>query len=188
MRERNPADLYDEHYFANCCGPPYRRDDHWMTFFGLIAERIVIDLKPRIVMDAGCAMGFLVEILRDRDVEAYGVDISNYAIGNVHEDVRPYCWVGSITEEFPKKYDLIVAIEVFEHLSEDDARKAAENFYQHGGDVLFSSTPFDFEEKTHVNVQEPEYWVSLFSEYGYYHDPEYAASYITDWAMLFRKM
>ncbi len=188
MRKINPADLYGEQYFANYCGPPYRRDEHWMTFFGLIAERIVSDLNPRTVVDAGCAMGFLVETLRDRGVEAYGVDISKYAISKVYEDVRPYCWVGSITEEFPRAYDLIVVIEVFEHLPEDDARKAAGNFYQHGGDVLFSSTPYDSEEKTHVNVQEPEYWVNLFSEYGYSHDPQYDASYITDWAMLFRKI
>lgn len=188
MKEPNSDDLYGEYYFANYCGPPYRRDDHWMTFFGLIAERIVSDLKPRTVLDAGCAMGFLVETLRERGVEAYGVDISNYAIGNVHESVGPYCWVGSITEEFPQKYDLIVVIEVLEHLLEDDAKKVADNFSQHGGDVLFSSTPFDIEEKTHVNVQEPDYWISLFSEYGYYRDTEYDASYITDWAMLFRKI
>ena len=86
------------------------------AFFGGVADRIVQDLAPRSVLDAGCALGLLVESLRDRNVEAYGVDISEYAISQVRSDIAAFTWQGSITDPLPRRYDLIVSIEVLEHL------------------------------------------------------------------------
>ena len=105
------SNLYDENYFAHNCGREYIRDDHWLNFFGAIAGKIVAGVQPKTVLDAGCAMGFLVEQLRARGVEAWGVDISEYAIGKAHESIRDYVWVGSVTEPFPRKYDLIVTVD-----------------------------------------------------------------------------
>ena len=97
---------FDATYFATGCGLPYERNAHWLGFFGGIADRIVREINPRTALDAGCAMGFLVEALRERGVEAYGVDISEYAISQVHPSVKPYCRLGSITEPFERRYDL----------------------------------------------------------------------------------
>ena len=43
-------------------------------------------------------MGFLVEALRKRGVDASGIDISDYAISQVDESVAAYCSVASLTE------------------------------------------------------------------------------------------
>ena len=59
-----------------------------MEFFGTIADQVVAEIKPRRVLDVGCAKGFLVEALRDRGVEAFGIDVSEYAIGEVRPDIR----------------------------------------------------------------------------------------------------
>src|SRR5438105_293935 len=129
VKAAKPADetaIYDKNYFAHYLNSTkkgtlaYERNEHWQRFFGTIADHIVNDIGPRTVLDAGCAMGFLVEALRDRGVEAYGVDISDYAISQVRSDVKPYCKVGSITEPLDSKYDLIVSIEVLEHLNPED--------------------------------------------------------------------
>ena len=84
--------VYDEQYYLkNGCGPiPYARDEpHWLRFFDMIADQIILSLSPKRVFDAGCAMGFLVESLWDRGVEAWGVDISEYAISRVRKDMAP---------------------------------------------------------------------------------------------------
>ncbi len=83
-------EVYDAYYYAHGCGRPYQRDAEWMAFFGTIADRIVEETAPRSALDAGCAMGFLVEQLRARDVEAFGIDISEYAISQAHPDVQPF--------------------------------------------------------------------------------------------------
>jgi hypothetical protein len=94
--------------------------------------------------------------------------------------------VGSIAEAFPRTYDLIVSIEVLEHLYPNEAEPAVANLCRHTDDILFSSTPFDREETTHFNVQPVEYWVELFARCGFFHDVDFDASFITPWAMRFR--
>lgn len=184
----NQQAKYNAMYYAQSCGEPYERNETWMGVFNLIADHIVADLQPHSVLDAGCAMGFLVEALRQRGVEAWGIDISEYAIQNVLPDYQPYCQVGLITEPFPHpRYDLIVCIEVIEHLTAEEAVLAVENLCKHSDDILLSSTPLDFHEPTHVNVQPPEYWAALFNRFGFIHDIDFDASFIAPWAMRFIK-
>jgi hypothetical protein len=187
MESSRDSAMFDAYYFATGCGRPYQRDAEWLRFFGEIAGRIASDIQPETVLDAGCAWGFLVEALRQREVEAYGIDISDYAIQNVHPEIQPYCWVGSVAEPFPQKYDLIVCIEVLEHLSQAQAEGAVINFCRHSEDILFSSTPFDYKEATHFNVQPPEYWAELFARQGFFRDVDFDASFITPWAVRFRR-
>ena len=93
-----PSHIFDGCYYAHSCGRPYKRDAEWLAFFGGIAERIATEIKPQRVLDAGCALGLLVETLRDRGIDAYGIDISAFAIEQVHQPIRPFCRQGSVTE------------------------------------------------------------------------------------------
>ncbi len=178
---------FDSYYFAHSCGVPYRRDEHWTRFFGEIADHIVNRIQPRRVLDAGCALGLLVEALRDRGVDADGIDLSSYAIANVSESTKPFCRRGSIADEFAERYDLIVSIEVVEHMPVREGEKAIANMCRHADDVLLSSSPLDHREPSHVNVQPPEYWAELFAREGFYRDVDFDASFITPWAVRFRR-
>ena len=74
---------FDEYYYAHCCGDPYERTEALLTFFGGIADRLVADVAPKTVLDAGCAIGLLVEALRQRGVDATGIDMLHvYAYPN----------------------------------------------------------------------------------------------------------
>jgi SAM-dependent methyltransferase len=181
------ARLFDAYYFQHGCGQPYHRTPAWLSAFAGLADRIVRDLQPRTALDAGCAMGFLVEALRDRGVQAYGVDVSKYALQQVRDDIRPYCWSGSIAEPLPQRYDLITCIEVLEHMSQAESERAIANLCQATDDILFSSTPFDYQEATHFNVQPPEYWAYHFALQGFVRDVDFDASFITQWAVRFRR-
>jgi hypothetical protein len=178
---------FNEYYYRHCCGQPYERNETWLRFFGLVADRIVADITPRQVLDAGCAMGLLVETLRDRGVDARGVDLSSFAIASVSEALRPFCAQGSIAEPFGRRFDLIVCIEVLEHMPADEADRAIANFAAHTDDVLFSSTPFDYREPTHINVRMPEDWAEAFARHGFYRDVDFDASFITKWAVRFTR-
>ncbi len=187
MSEDLLSTIYDSHYYKNYSPSTYARNKEWLEFFDTIAENIIATIHPETVLDAGCAWGFLVEALRKRGVAAWGVDISEYAINQVHESVKPYCRVGSLTEPLERHYDLIVSIEVLEHMPQKAARQAIANMCQYSDDFLISSTPFDYKEATHINVQPPAYWARLFALEGFFRDVDYDASYITVWATRFRK-
>jgi SAM-dependent methyltransferase/uncharacterized protein YbaR (Trm112 family) len=178
---------FDAHYFANCCGRPYARDEQWLRFFGTIAHRIAGDIAPARVLDAGCAFGLLVETLRARGIDAEGIDLSDYAVAQASAAVRPHLRIGSIVAELDGRYDLIVSIEVLEHMPPADADAAVANLCRHTDDVLFSSSPTDFGEATHVNVRAPESWAELFARQGFIRDVDYDASYITPWAARYRR-
>jgi GT2 family glycosyltransferase/glycosyltransferase involved in cell wall biosynthesis/SAM-dependent methyltransferase len=187
MDSRSAAPAYDAYYYAHGCGTPYQRDDAWLAFFASVADRIVADIGPRSVLDVGCAFGFLVEALRARGVEAYGIDISPYAIGCVHPDVAPFCRVARATDSLDRDYDLVVSIEVLEHMPPREAAETVANICARTADVLFSSTPFDFAELTHVNVQPPPYWAALFARAGFVHDLDFDATFIAPWTMRLRR-
>lgn len=186
-------EIYNEAYYHSGCGPiPYEASEEWMKFFGGIADHIVEDLHPRTVLDAGCAMGYLVAALRDRGVEAYGIDISDYAISKVREDIKPYCIVGSLCEPIrddilPKKFDLVTTVEVLEHLTEEDGKKAIAALCSMTNRVIFTSSPDDFTEPTHINVQQREYWASIFAKNGFADDLSYRPTYLTSHAIFFRR-
>jgi GT2 family glycosyltransferase/glycosyltransferase involved in cell wall biosynthesis/SAM-dependent methyltransferase len=178
---------YDEYYFRHYAGRPYARDPHWLDFFANVAERIVREVAPSSVLDAGCAMGFLVEALRARGVDAVGVDVSPFALSHVADDVRPHCRQGSIVEPLSRRFDLVVCIEVLEHLGAEEADEAVAALCAASDDVLMSSTPYDYKDATHENVRPPDYWATLFARHGFFHDVEYDASYVAPWAMRFRR-
>lgn len=180
--------MFDADYYATGCGRPYVRDDVWLAFFGRIADRIVADIAPRRTMDVGCAMGFLVEALRARGVDARGIDVSDYAIGQAHPDVAPYLAVASAAEPLPERYDLVTCIEVLEHMPSDLADRAIDVLAAAADDILFSSSPTDHAEPTHVNVRPPDAWAAAFARRGFYRDADFDATFLTPWAARFRKV
>jgi 2-polyprenyl-3-methyl-5-hydroxy-6-metoxy-1,4-benzoquinol methylase len=183
------AQQYDQAYFAQRCGPvPYDREhSSWLEFFGNIADELIRRLGPQNALDVGCAKGFLVEAFRDRGVNCEGFDISDYAISQVRADIAEYCRIGSVTDPIEGHYDLISCIEVLEHVPEADAISAVRSMTSHTETILFSSTPSDFTEPTHVNVQPIIYWLKLFREFEFGPDLVFDAAFVCPQAMLFRK-
>lgn len=179
---------YGEAYYATGLGPlPYRRDDRWLAFFRGVAREIVLGLAPRRVFDAGCAMGMLVESLWDLGVEAHGVDLSRYAIAHVRPDMQPYCRVGSVGEPPEGRYDLVTCIEVLEHVDRDESERAIAALTTVTDTILFSSTPSDFDEPTHVNVRPPIAWIRAFARHGFRVDLRFDATFLSPQAMLLRR-
>ena len=182
------AAAYDAEYYRTGCGlVPYEHNEYWLKFFGSVADEIIRYLKPQTVFDAGCALGLLVEALRDRGVEAWGVDISEFAIQNVQEDIRPYCRVASIANAIEGRYDLVTCIEVLEHMAPEEASRAIANMAAASDVILFSSTPSDLSEPTHINVHPPIDWLKQFAAVGFSPDLVFDTSVITPHALLLRK-
>lgn len=190
LRSANGGSEYGASYYLNYWGggAPYERNERWLKFFGEVAEGIVRDLHPSSMLDAGCAMGFLVEELSRRGVDAWGVDVSEYAIGQVHESVRERCSVASLTEPLPRRYDLIACIEVLEHVPAAETDKAIANLCKATDRLLISTTPQDYGEPTHLNVQPPEAWSAALAREGFLRDLERDFSYISPWAALYTRV
>jgi SAM-dependent methyltransferase len=181
-----PADYgpsYYEHYWGS--GGAYERNAQWLGFFEAVAAGIVREIHPLSVLDAGCAMGFLVEALVKQGVDAQGIDISNYAISRVDESIRDRCRVASLTEPLGRRYDLITCIEVIEHVPPEDTETVLANLSQATDMLLLSTTPQDYGEPTHLNVQPPEFWSAALAHHGFYRDLDRDMSFLSPWAALY---
>jgi 2-polyprenyl-3-methyl-5-hydroxy-6-metoxy-1,4-benzoquinol methylase len=176
---------YGSFYYRHDCGIPYERNEHWLDFFDRIAESIVREFHPTSVLDSGCAMGFLVEALRKRGVDASGIDISEYAISQVHHSVAEHCRVASLTEPLPGRYDLITCIEVVEHIPPAQTDMAIANLCAATDRLVLSTSPKDYGEATHLNVRQPEEWSALLAQEGFLRDLDRDLSYLTPWAALY---
>lgn len=177
-------DYYDNYAIEGRVG--YSREN-WLADFRNIADAIIRQLNPRTVLDLGCAKGFLVECLRDRGVEAFGLDVSAYAISQVRTDIRRHCWVGSASDPLTQSYDLIFCNEVCEHLSESEANEAIRQMASHTGLVLFSSTPGHFDDPTHINVRPVIDWLRTFAQLSFAPDETFDVGFLAPWAMLMRR-
>ena len=180
LEESGSEEVFGSRYYATSCGSqPYDHSSpYWGEFFGRIADELIRSFRPKRVFDAGCAHGFLVEAFWDRGIEAWGRDISSYANSDVRPDMRAYCAVGSIAEPIEGRYDLVTCIEVLEHMPEADAIRAIGAMTKVTDRVLFSSSPTDFEEETHINVRPPIYWLRHFAAHGFAPDLGYDATFI----------
>ena len=186
-----PGSQYDRDYYETSgrVGPiAYCRENpQWLRLSGVVADKLVRLLRPERVLDVGCGKGFLVECLRDRGIAAFGFDISEYAISEVRADLKAYCWVGSAVDSIKEDYDLITCVEVCEHLPEAEANEAVRQMTIHSNAVLFSSTPSDFTEPTHINVRPVIDWLRVFARFSFAPDERVDASFLAPQAVLFRR-
>lgn len=185
---RSPL-LYDEGYYRNYEGGSYERGGHWTRFFGAISDEVVARWNPRATLDAGCALGIFVGELRARGVDAWGVDVSEFAVTSADQDTRPYLRQGSLAADLPgdmpARYDLVSCIEVLEHMERADADRAIGTLCSVTDRILFSSTPDGYAEPTHFACRPPEEWSAVFARHGFFRDLDADASFVAPWAVVY---
>ena len=85
------------------------------------AEALVERFDPKSVLDIGCAKGYLVYAFRELGIEAYGVDMSEYATSQSPPEIRDYLLNADVDQErlpfSDEMFDLVSATEILEHLT-----------------------------------------------------------------------
>lgn len=182
------ADYYESHLGVN----DYIHNDKFINANRDLADNLIKCLHPSTVLDVGCACGHLVSAFRDIGIKAYGTDSSSYALDNVRKEHQEFFFRSAlpnlvIPDPFPKKYDLVTCIEVIEHIKESDSGKSILALTRLSDTILFSSTPDDFDEPTHINVHPISFWASEFAKVGFYPDMTIDLSFGPPQFVLFRK-
>ncbi len=119
--------MYDEDYFERGeeLGISLYTDYHWMPeltipFCAELIAQLGISCSDTI-LDFGCAKGYMVKGFRLLGREAFGVDISKYAVSCAPEDVKSYIALlhslDALSTPFNFiRYNWIIAKDVFEHI------------------------------------------------------------------------
>lgn len=177
--------LYDEEYFENgiVAGKSCYANYRWLPELTIrMAHKIIkhLELKEgNRVLDYGCAKGFLVKALRILDIDAFGCDISNYAIEKVDPEVRHVCKLmeDGTTIPFDHRFDWIITKDVLEHIEERDigiflekARGVADRMFHiipladKQGNLIVPEYELD---RTHVLKKDNDWWKRKFESTGW---------------------
>ena len=134
------------------------------------------------LLDYGCAHGFTVKALRDFGIEAYGCDISSFAISSSPKEIDDFIQV--LESDLPSliqkrnwgTFDWVMAKDVFEHISITDLEKII-------GDCsvlsqnIFVIVPLGENEKYRIKAYEDDpshaireneaWWTELLEDNGF---------------------
>ncbi len=173
---------YDEDYFERglSSGKSGYDNYRWLPELTIkFAYKIIKKLNLREgdkVLDYGCAKGFLVKALRILDIDAYGCDISNYAIRNSDMEVREYCKLIRNKIPFADEFKWVIAKDVFEHLHEKELETILKNILKTNKN-LFVIVPFGKNNKfivpaydldiTHKLAKPLDWWEKKFESCGW---------------------
>lgn len=133
------------------------------------------------VLDVGCAKGFMLHDFAELipGIAVKGVDISDYAIANAIEDMRPHVSVANATKlPFPdKSFDVVISVTTVHNLERPEliqALREIERVARRGSFITVDAYHDDAERdrmlawnltaKTILHVDE---WRTLFHEAGY---------------------
>ena len=135
----------------------------------VIAPLIIDLINPKSVIDIGCGNGEFLSVFKKNDIEdIFGVEGEWANKKNLR--IPQECFMQTNLEKplkLDKKFDLVVSLEVAEHLPESAARTFVETLTNLGPVVVFSAAiPFQ-NGVHHINKQWPSYWAKLFRERDY---------------------
>ncbi len=102
------------------------------------------NFRVRTVLDVGCATGYLVEVLRERGIEAEGCDLSQFAVDHATPGAAGHVRVASLSDRLPwddGAFELVTTLEILEHLPPDRVRRALAELSRVCGGHLYATIP-----------------------------------------------
>lgn len=176
--------FYDANYFEDgiCSGKSCYINYRWMPEMTIkLAYNILKYLKLKDgerVLDYGCAKGYIVKALRILDIDAFGCDISEYAINHVDADVREYCHLIKQNNIFNHKtYNWLMTKDVLEHMEEDNIESLLIEAHDRI-EKMFHIIPLAIEpgifvvpeyhnDPSHIQIQTKQWWYEKFEKHGW---------------------
>jgi SAM-dependent methyltransferase len=125
--------------------------------------------RPRSVLDVGCGTGTWLRAAAALGVaDLFGVDgiivepnelqVARELVGEVDLS-RPF--------SLGRGFDVVLCLEVAEHLPEASAEALISSIVAHADEILFSAAIPGQPGQHHVNCQWPTYWQSRFNAHGF---------------------
>ncbi|WP_435066122.1 glycosyltransferase domain-containing protein [Halobaculum sp. EA56] len=166
-----PDSIYEAGYYEKRRYDPFRAEARHM---GQVFDEV---FEPNSVIDFGCAIGAYLEPFHEKGIKIHGVEANSsafeYAVvprGNLtqHDLREPFR-----TEQ---QYDLVISIEVAEHIPAKYADTYVDTLTKAGDTVVMSAAPPGQGGTHHVNEKPRKYWIEKMNQRGFEYDSDAVAS------------
>lgn len=129
--------------------------------------------KGKKVLEIGCSIGAVSNILTKRGFDVWATDVSEYAVKKAQKlTPKAHFSVVDIQKkiQIKEQFDLIICFEVVEHLEKPDLGIINMVDKLKVGGTLVISTPFpyswNYHDPTHINLKTPKEWVKIMKKSG----------------------
>lgn len=155
-------------------GNTYIRYVHDELVHNFEAAKVIVpyllELIPvKSVVDVGCGTGTWLKVFKDNNVnDLLGID-GDYVDEKILK-IPNNLFVGHDLEtlfSINRKFDLVISLEVAEHLKEESADVFVETLTGLSDVIVFSAAIKNQGGQNHINEQNPQYWISKFESLGY---------------------
>jgi SAM-dependent methyltransferase len=176
-----PHDWYDRDYFENGVKSNWTHGYGWPQFRGVFtdAAACLAELFPEAqsFLDVGCAKGFLVRALRERGLEAWGLDHSRWAIEHAEPAARPFLTLGGVdSAAFDRQFDVVVAMSLFESLTEAQLEGLLPRLRTWTRQALFAvislPSPAAGGDLSHITLRDRTWWLDCLRRAGWGQDAD----------------
>lgn len=145
-------------------------------YYNLNSPKLVVPIllklfNPKSVLDVGCGIGTWLKTFSELGVKKItGIDSSYVDTTLLSNYISPDDFIAAdLSRPFDLnlKYDLIISLEVAEHLPEASADVFVDSLARHGDIIVFSAAVPHQGGQNHINEQWPTYWIEKFKNLGY---------------------
>jgi len=140
------------------------------------ATSIISNVNFETVLDFGCAKGFMVYAMSLLGKQAFGVDISQYAVNAALPQVKDRLTIIDTADDITGNYDLLIAKDVLEHVPYDILPGMLKTFRQKCKNILVA-VPLGENKKfrirqyemdvTHIIREPEEFWLKTLGDAGF---------------------
>jgi SAM-dependent methyltransferase len=151
----------------------YQDSIHNLNAPRAIVPMLIERFTPRSVLDIGCGIGTWLKVFEEYGVTEYlGIDSESVRSSELLISQNKF-HATDLSQHWSlgKKYDLVVSLEVGEHLPDGSADAYVASMVKHSDTIIFSAAIPGQGGQHHINERWPDYWQRKFEMHGFYfHD------------------
>lgn len=154
--------VYDKSFYSET-------HENKIESFRKVASILSRHLTFETVLDIGCGSGQLLAELKQNGKDVLGCEISEAAIKRAPAGITSFQADAAKPIHINRCFDLVVCIEVAEHINKRQSSRLVANCTNLGRQVFFTAAPKGQSGVGHINLQSYSFWIKLFAKQGFKH-------------------